>query len=51
MFLQVWCETARALTTAINPLDKDAEKQNLSGVVPRYSSNTLEHWSITHSVN
>ena len=40
----VWVEATRALTTAINPLDKDAEKQNLSGVAPRYSSNTLEQY-------
>ena len=38
----VWVEATRGLTTAINPMDKDAKKQNLSGVAPRYASNTLE---------
>ena len=43
----VWVEATRALTTAINPLDKDAEKQNLSGVAPRYASNTLEQYLLS----
>ena len=40
-------EATRGLTTAINPLDKDAEKQNLSGVAPRYVSNTLEQYLLS----
>ena len=43
----VWVEATRGLTTAINPLDKDAEKQNLSGVAPRYASNTLEQYLLS----
>lgn len=40
----VWVEATRGLTTAINPLDKEAEKQHLSGVAPRYTTNTLEQY-------
>ena len=43
----VWVEATRGLTTAINPLDKEAEKQNLSGVAPRYASNTLEQYLLS----
>ena len=43
----VWVEATRGLTSAINPLDKVAEKENLSGVAPRYASNTLEQYVLS----
>ena len=47
----MWVEATRGLTTAINPLDKDAEKQNLSGVAPQYASNTLEQYLMSSGAN
>jgi len=47
----VWVEATRGLTTSINPLDKEAEKQNLSGVAPRYTSNTLEQYLMSFGAN
>ena len=47
----MWVEATRGLTTSINPLDKEAEKQNLSGVAPRYTSNTLEQYLMSFGAN